>query len=63
MFLVVSSASAGGQLDRGQPLRVAHLFEGFQAAHFVPLLVIGAIDIALTLLLTLAFRPAGLLGR
>ena len=38
-------------IDRDQPLKVAHLFEGFQAAHFVPLLIIGAIDIALTLLL------------
>ena len=36
-------------LDRGEPLRVAHLFEGFQGAHFVPLMIIGAVNIALTL--------------
>lgn len=35
-------------LDRGEPLRVAHLFEGFQGAHFVPLMIIGAINIAIT---------------
>lgn len=39
-------------IDRDQPLKVAHLFEGFQAANFVPLLIIGAVNIALTLLLT-----------
>lgn len=36
-------------LDRGEPLRVAHLFEGFQGAHFVPLMIIGAVNIAITL--------------
>lgn len=35
-------------LDRGAPLRVAHLFEGFQGAHFVPLLIIGVVNIAIT---------------
>ena len=40
-------------IHRGEPLRVAHLFEGFQGAHFVPLLIIGAIDIGLTLLIEL----------
>jgi hypothetical protein len=39
-------------IARGEPLRVAHLFEGFQGVHFVPLLIIGAIDFALTLLIT-----------
>jgi len=39
-------------IDRGQPLKVAHLFEGFQGVHFVPLLIIGALNIALTLLIT-----------
>ena len=32
--------------DRARrPLRVAHLFEGFQGAHFVPLMIIGAVNI------------------
>jgi hypothetical protein len=35
-------------LDRDAPLRVAHLFEGFQGAHFVPLLIIGVANIAIT---------------
>ena len=35
-------------IDRDEPLRVAHLFEGFQGAHFVPLMIIGAVNIALT---------------
>jgi hypothetical protein len=48
-------------LDRDQPLKVAHLFEGFQAANFVPLLIIGAVDIALTLLLA-AVVAAGMSG-
>lgn len=46
---------------RDQPLKVAHLFEGFQAAHFVPLLIIGAVDIALTLLLTVVMA-GGIFG-
>lgn len=48
-------------IDRDEPLKVAHLFEGFQGEHFVPLLIIGAIDIALTLLLT-AILAGGVLG-
>ncbi len=48
-------------IDRDQPLRVAQLFEGFQAAHFVPLLIIGAVDIALTLLLA-AVVAGGMAG-
>lgn len=48
-------------IDRDQPLRLAHLFEGFQTAHFVPLLTIGAVDIALTLLLA-AVVAAGTSG-
>lgn len=35
-------------IDRDAPLRVAHLFEGFQGAHFVPLLLIGVVNIAIT---------------
>lgn len=34
-------------LRQGQPLRVAHFFEGFQGAHFVALLVIGLINLAI----------------
>jgi len=48
-------------IDRDQPLKVAHLFEGFQATHFVPLLIIGAIDLAITLLLA-AILAAGVSG-
>lgn len=36
-------------LARGEKLRVAHLFEGFQGAHFVPLIFIGAINMAVML--------------
>lgn len=35
-------------IGRDAPLRVAHLFEGFQGAHFVPLLIIGVVNIAIT---------------
>ncbi len=48
-------------IDRGQRLKVAHLFEGFQGAHFVPLLIIGALNIALTLLMYLIIS-AGIVG-
>ena len=48
-------------IDRGEPLRVAHLFEGFQGAHFVPLMIIGAVNIAITLVLT-ALAVAGVAG-
>ena len=48
-------------LDRGEPLRVAHLFEGFQGAHFVPLMIIGAVNIALTLAIG-AVAAVGVLG-
>jgi hypothetical protein len=48
-------------LDRGEPLRILHLFEGFQAAHFVQLLVIGAVNVALAIALKLV-SGAGLLG-
>ncbi|MEO6564458.1 MAG: BPSS1780 family membrane protein [Casimicrobiaceae bacterium] len=48
-------------IDRGRPLKVAHLFEGFQGVHFVPLLIIGAINIALTLLIYLIIS-AGFVG-
>jgi uncharacterized membrane protein len=33
---------------RHEPVRVAHLFAGFQGEPFVPLLIIGAVNIALT---------------
>jgi hypothetical protein len=48
-------------LDRGEPLRVAHLFEGFQGAHFVPLMIIGAVNIALTLAIG-AIAAVGVMG-
>ena len=33
-------------VERDGSLRVAHLFEGFQGAYFVPLMIIGAVNIA-----------------
>ena len=39
-------------IEQEQPLRVAHLFEGFQGAHFVPLMIIGAVNIAITVVIT-----------
>lgn len=48
-------------IDRDEPLRVAHLFEGFQGAHFVPLMIIGAVNIAITLGLT-ALVVVGVMG-
>lgn len=36
-------------LRRGEPLKVSHLFEGFQGAHFVPLMIIGAVNIGIAL--------------
>ena len=37
-------------LDAGEPLRVAHLFDGFKGPHFVPLLLIGVVNLALCVL-------------
>jgi uncharacterized membrane protein len=48
-------------LDRGEPLRISHLFEGFQGAHFVPLMIIGAVNVALAIALQL-LSGAGALG-
>ena len=48
-------------LEQGQPLRMSHLFEGFQGAHFVPLMIIGALNIALVVVL-MVVAGAGLLG-
>jgi hypothetical protein len=48
-------------LDGGAQLRVAHLFEGFQGAHFVPLLIIGVVNIAITFGLV-AITAGGVFG-
>jgi len=48
-------------IERGQPLRVAHMFEGFQGAHFVPLMIIGAVNIGMTVGIAL-IMTAGVLG-
>ena len=48
-------------VDRGEPLQVSHLFEGFQGAHFVQLLIVGALNVALTIALKL-LGGGGLLG-
>ena len=47
-------------VDRGEPLRVSHLFEGFQGAHFVPLLIVGALNVALVIGLKLLAGGASL---
>lgn len=48
-------------IERDGTLRVAHLFEGFQGAHFVQLMIIGAVNIALTLAIA-AIMAAGVFG-
>lgn len=48
-------------LERGERLRMSHLFEGFQGANFVPLMIIGALNIALVVGLML-LAGAGLFG-
>ena len=48
-------------IENGGELRVAHLFEGFQGTHFVPLMIIGALNIALMLGVA-AITAAGLFG-
>jgi hypothetical protein len=48
-------------IERGEPLRVAHLFEGFQGAHFVPLMIIGVVNIGITLALA-ALAVVGVAG-
>jgi hypothetical protein len=55
--LMVGCAS----LEKGEPLRVKHLFEGFQGPHFVPLMIIGALNMALALGIA-AIGAAGALG-
>lgn len=48
-------------IDRDGSLRVAHLFEGFQGAYFVPLMIIGAVNIAFFVVLAL-IGAAGAFG-
>jgi len=48
-------------LSQGEPLRMSHLFEGFQGPHFVPLMIIGAVNIGLVVALML-LSGAGFLG-
>lgn len=48
-------------VDRGEPLRVSHLFEGFQGAHFVQLVIVGALNVALVVALKL-LGGEGLMG-
>lgn len=47
--------------ERDGALRVGHLFEGFQGAHFVPLLIIGAVNIAVWIVIFL-LGMAGMWG-
>ncbi len=48
-------------LGRGGALSVAHLFEGFQRTHFVQLLIIGVVNIGITLTIGVLVA-AGVLG-
>ena len=48
-------------IEQDGSLRVTHLFEGFQGAHFVPLMIIGAVNIALVLCIV-AIVAAGVFG-
>ena len=48
-------------LDRGERLRVSHLFEGFQGPRFVPLMIIGAVNIGLVIVVVL-LSGAGVFG-
>ena len=48
-------------LERGEPLRVSHLFEGFQGPHFVQLMIIGAVNLGLVIVLVLV-SGAGIFG-
>jgi len=66
-FWLLSPVFVGGvmigcqAIESGGELRVAHLFEGFQGTHFVPLMIIGALNIALMLGVA-AITAAGLFG-
>ena len=46
---------------RGERLRVSHLFEGFQGPHFVTLIIIGAVNLAMVLTIV-AIASVGVLG-
>jgi len=48
-------------VERNESLRIGHLFEGFQGAHFVPLMIIGAVNIAVWIVIFL-FGLAGIWG-
>ena len=48
-------------VDRGEPLRISHLFEGFQGAHFVQLVIVGTVNVALVVALKL-LGGGGLMG-
>jgi uncharacterized membrane protein len=47
--------------ERDGSLRVGHLFEGFQGAHFVPLMIIGVVNIAVWIAIALV-GAAGIWG-
>jgi len=49
-------------LARGEPLAVAHLFEGFKAPHLSPLVVAGVINVAIALAVFLLFGLVFVLG-
>src|SRR4029453_14432507 len=48
-------------IERDGTLRIAHLFEGFQGSHFVPLMIIGVVNILLALAIV-AIGATGVFG-
>jgi uncharacterized membrane protein len=48
-------------IERDGTLRMAHLFEGFQGSHFVPLMIIGVVNIVLALAIA-AITASGAFG-
>jgi len=48
-------------IQREGTLKVSHLFEGFQGTHFVPLMIIGAVNMALALAIA-GITAAGVFG-
>ena len=48
-------------IERNEALRIGHLFEGFQGPHFVPLMIIGAVNMGLALAIAL-IGAAGVWG-
>ena len=58
---LLSPVFAGGAvlgclaLARGDPLTIGHLFEGFKAPHFKPLLILGAVNLGVSFVVWVLF--------